>query len=200
MLRRLSVAEVGAGGMWQRRWLVGVLVMATLAVLPAAPVAARVADESGVSTGAVASVSFGGGGFESLVPARLFDTRDGTGPPVGTVPGGATVELQVAGRGGVPAVGAGAVVLNVTAVTPAASGFVTVFPTGAARPVASNLNFVGGQVVPNLVVAKLGVGGKVSLYNAPGSGPIHLVADVAGWFPEVLGIEPLVPTAGARHA
>jgi hypothetical protein len=35
--------------------------------------------------------------------------------------------------------------------------------------------------VPNLVVAKVGAGGKVSLYNNAGS--THLVADVMGWFP-----------------
>ena len=94
------------------------------------------------------------------------------------------LSFQVSGQGGVPVSGAGAVVLNVTAVTPAAAGFVTVYPTGASRPLASNLNFVGGQVVANFVIAKLGTGGKVSLYNSPGSGPVHLVADVAGWFPD----------------
>ncbi len=36
-------------------------------------------------------------------------------------------------------------------------------------------------MVPNLVVAKVGADGKVSLYNHGGS--VDLVADVQGWFP-----------------
>jgi hypothetical protein len=37
-----------------------------------------------------------------------------------------------------------------------------------------------GQTVPNLVVAKLGANGNVSLYNVAGT--THVIADVAGWF------------------
>jgi hypothetical protein len=48
------------------------------------------------------------------------------------------------------------------------------------RPLASNLNYAAGQTAPNLVVVKVGPGGKVSLYNYSGSA--HLVVDVAGWF------------------
>ena len=48
------------------------------------------------------------GGYAPLVPARLLDTR--TGPPI---PAGGTMEVQVAGQGGVPAAGARAVILSV---------------------------------------------------------------------------------------
>jgi hypothetical protein len=107
----------------------------------------------------------------------------------GTIAGGGVVDLQVAGRGGVPMSGVGAVILNVTAVTPTGSGFLTVFPTGSALPNASNLNFTPGQVVPNLVVAKLGTGGKVSIKNSsPGS--THMVADVAGYFVDGAATDP----------
>jgi hypothetical protein len=53
-------------------------------------------------------------------------------------------------------------------------------PTGSALPNASNLNMVGGQVIPNLVVAKIGANGKVSLRNDSGS--VDVLADVAGYF------------------
>jgi hypothetical protein len=89
------------------------------------------------------------------------------------------VELLVGGVNGVP-VDAAAVVLNVTAVGAGGAGFVTVFPCGGSRPTASNLNFVGGQTVPNLVVSKLGVGGKVCVFSQVG---VDLVADLQGWFP-----------------
>jgi hypothetical protein len=70
--------------------------------------------------------------------------------------------------------------LNVTAVAPTDGTFVTVFPTGGGRPLASNLNAAVGQVVPNMVLARLGADGAAVLYN--NSGDIDLVADVMGYF------------------
>ena len=137
-------------------------------------------------------VTFGTGGFEPLVPERVLDTRDGTGVPAGKVKAGGVVELQLAGRGGVPALGAGAVALNVVSTDSTTDSFVTVWPSGVDRPLAANLNVTAGQTVGNLVIVKLGVGGKVSLYNL--SGATHLVADVQGWFPEGGGLAPMTPT------
>jgi len=156
---------------------------------------------SGYAAHLVADVAgwFGPGGesagarYHPLVPARLVDTRIPALPiPLGpysssgfmypnVVQAGASVDVQVAGQGGVPSAGASAVILNVTAVDPAGIGFLTVWPTGQPRPLASNLNFLTGGTVPNLVVAKLGAGGKVSMYNGSGS-TVHLIADVAGWY------------------
>ncbi len=122
------------------------------------------------------------------VPARLLDTRaggqtvDGLAAGGGRVAAAATIEVTVAGRGGVPATGVAAVAINVTAVDPSASGYVTVWPTGAARPNASNLNFVAGQTVPNLVVVAVGSGGRISLFNAAGT--TDLLVDVQSWFPD----------------
>ena len=53
------------------------------------------------------------------------------------------------------------VLLNTTIVNPSASGFLTVYPCGSAVPNASSLNFRPGQIVPNLVDAKVGTGGSV---------------------------------------
>ena len=50
--------------------------------------------------------------------------------------------------------GVGAVVLNVTVTDAQGPGFVTVYPCGAVRPLASSLNFVAGQTVPNAVIAQ----------------------------------------------
>jgi len=75
-----------------------------------------------------------------------------------------------------------AVVINVTAVTLAGAptSFLTAWPTGQTVPLTSNLNMVTAQVVPNLVVAKVGAGGKVSIFN--NRGDIDVVADVSGFF------------------
>ena len=118
--------------------------------------------------------------YHPLPPARVLDTRDGTGVTSAPVGPGQAIDVAVLGRGGVPASGVSAVVLNVTGVQPTASTFVTVSPSGTPVPFASNLNLVAGEVRPNLVTAKVGAGGAVSLYNATGS--VHLVADVAGWY------------------
>ena len=53
------------------------------------------------------------------------------------------------------------VLLNTTIVGPSGGGFLTVYPCGTTPPNASNLNFAAGQVVPNLVDAKIGSGGTV---------------------------------------
>jgi hypothetical protein len=68
---------------------------------------------------------------------------------------------------------------------------VTVWPKGESLPDASNLNMQAGQTVPNLVVAKIGAGGQVSLRNAFGS--TDLIADVLGWFPTGVGLQALTP-------
>ena len=115
-------------------------------------------------------------------PSRVLDTRP-DGPQrgyTGDKPiAGQTIEVTVAGRAGVPA-DAAAVALNVTGTDATASGFVTVWPCGEERPLASSLNLTPGVTSPNAVVTKLGVGGKVCLYTQSGA---HLVADVTGWFP-----------------
>jgi hypothetical protein len=119
--------------------------------------------------------------YHPLTPARITDTRTGSGlPNAGKTLGPATtLDVQVTGAGGVPPTGATAVVLNVTATGPTASSYLTVWPTGASRPTASNLNFGPGQTVPNLVEVGLGTNGKVSLFNAGGN--VDVVVDVEGY-------------------
>ena len=131
------------------------------------------------------------GAFVSVDPSRVLDTRVGNGASQSAVAAYGTVDLQVTGRGGVPASGVAAVVVNVTVTAPSAGGFLTVYPSGTSQPTASNLNFTAGQSVPNLVTVKVGTGGKVKLTNNSG-GTAHLIADVAGYY---LAGTPTVPGA-----
>jgi hypothetical protein len=135
----------------------------------------------GTPNGSVAFSSAAPGAFTSLAPARLLDTRNGTGAPQSLVPAGGTVHLQVTGTGGVPASGVAAVALNVTVTQPASAGFVTVYGEGSALPLTSNLNFMPDQTVPNMVIAPVGAGGVVDLYNGS-AGTIALIADVSGYY------------------
>ena len=73
-----------------------------------------------------------------------------------------------------------AVVLNVTSAEARGTGFATAYPCGAARPVASNLNYGVGAPVANSAIVKVGSGGKVCLFTADTS--TQLIADVNGWF------------------
>lgn len=113
-----------------------------------------------------------GGSPDSLVPARLletrdvegFDTIDGEFQGEGRVEADSTVELDVAGRGGVDE-DASTVVVNVGAVYPDAPGFLTVYPCDEERPNASNVNHPANDVVSNLVLAKLDGDGKICIYS-----------------------------------
>ena len=108
---------------------------------------------------------------------------------------GATLELQVTGVAGVPS-DATAVVLNMTVVNAQAAGFATVYPCGQSRPEASNLNYAAGQTIPNLVIAKPGVGGKVCIYSYAA---VDVLADVSGFFPAGSGTPQSRTRPGARH-
>ena len=124
-----------------------------------------------------AAASLGGSGYVTVPPARILDTRAGS-----SLGAEATLDVKVTGRGGVPETGVGAVVLNVTALDQSAPTYLTVFPAGSARPMASNLNPTPGRVQANLVIAKVGANGEVSIYND--NGTIDVIADVQGWFPD----------------
>lgn len=87
------------------------------------------------------------------------------------------LRVQVAGRAGVPATGAGAAILNVTSTGTASAGYLTAFPCGTV-PLASNLNTVPGRAVANLVVAPLSPEGEVCLYSPTAT---HVIVDVFGW-------------------
>jgi uncharacterized protein (DUF1501 family) len=150
-----------------------------------------IANEKG-STNLVVDVAgyYGPGAGERLAPmtpVRALDTRDGTGGKVGPVGTRSWHDVQVAGANGVPP-GVTSVVVNLTAVRPTAKGFATIWPTGIPRPVAASVNFEPNQTVPNLVIAKVGAGGKISVYNE--NGVTNFVVDVLAY---------MTPSAPARH-
>ena len=129
-----------------------------------------------------------GSGYQPVNnPVRILDSRDGVGTTRRKIAADTQIEFAVGGQGGVPP-NASAAALNVTATNTEAAGFVTVWPCGLDRPNASNLNFAAGQTTPNLVMAKLGAGGKVCVYSQSAT---DIIADVAGYFPEGSGYQPV---------
>jgi acyl-coenzyme A synthetase/AMP-(fatty) acid ligase len=117
--------------------------------------------------------------YSGFTPVRILDTRYGLGGISAKVGAGQSVSLQVAGVGGVPSTGVGAVVLNVAVTNPSAGSYLTLYPSGTSKPTASNLNFNAGETIPNVVFAKVGANGKVSIYNNWGS--TDVVVDLQGW-------------------
>jgi hypothetical protein len=131
----------------------------------------------------VTGVEQAGGGYTKVTPARLLDTRSGLGVPGGAkakLGTGKTVNLQVTGRGGVANSAVSAVVLNLTVTGPTASGYLTAYPTGQARPGTSSINFPRNWTGANLVTVPVGTNGQVSIYNF--SGATHVIADVMGYY------------------
>ncbi|MFF1493238.1 PKD domain-containing protein [Streptomyces sp. NPDC058304] len=134
-----------------------------------------------------------GSDYTPYGPTRLLDTRNGTGAPKSKVAAYTSAHLKVGGNGGIPA-GVTAVVLNVTVTGTTSGGHVTAFADGDDRPSTSNVNFVPGQTVPNLVIVPVGPNGYVNLYNG-GWESVDLIADVTGYFTQTAssGYTPLAP-------
>jgi glucose/arabinose dehydrogenase len=128
----------------------------------------------------VPSSSASDGRFTSTNPSRILDTRNGTGlAAAGPVAAGGKIDVQVTGRGDVPANGVSAVAMVVTTANPAAAGFVTVWPSDKPIPTASSLNPMGNDVRANMVIVPVSATGKVSMFA---SSQTDILADVAGWF------------------
>ncbi len=120
-----------------------------------------------------------------IEPARYLDTRPGTDTNTfdGQYHGPAAlaaetmIEIPIAGRGNVPA-GATAAIVNVTAVHPAANGYLTLWPCTPDRPVVSTLNYAPGQVVPNGAIIDLSASGNLCIFTKAAS---DIVVDVTGY-------------------
>ncbi|MBR7831687.1 hypothetical protein KDL01_00355 [Actinospica durhamensis] len=150
----------------------------------------QVTDNAGDTAVNSMSVTTAGSEYTPYGPTRILDTRSGLGAPA-ALGSGKVLHLKVAGAG--PAAtpipdDITAVVLNVTAVSPSANGFLAVYGnedvTGASVsvPGTSNLNFFTGVNVPNLVVVPVGADGVVDFYNGSPKGSVQVLADVAGYF------------------
>ncbi|MEI6497687.1 MAG: hypothetical protein WCO88_13555 [Actinomycetota bacterium] len=163
-----------------------------VAALAVAAVAVPAATER--PRAAVAADGLGAGGeFHPLTPARVYDSRadsavnepaPGPKPATPTKP---TFDISLLGLGGLPADANQvlAVVVNITVVSPTASGWLNAF--GAGSPPSSDtslVNFVKDQVVPNLAIVRPGAGGKLSiqLFTPSATATAQVVVDVFGWF------------------
>ncbi|MDQ2724855.1 MAG: hypothetical protein M3Y36_05090, partial [Actinomycetota bacterium] len=137
------------------------------------------------------------GHYYPLASSRLSDSRCGESPSapgpacssenipaanahLTTMSAGSTQNVTVAGQGPVPASGAEAAVVQLTATNTSADGYLAVNPTGGAPTNGSNVNFAAGQTTSTVAIVKLGSGGAITLHNCCGS--TDVVVDVVGYF------------------
>lgn len=117
-------------------------------------------------------------GFHTLSPCRAVDTRQADGPALAA---NTSRVFTLTGTCGIPA-GATAVAANVTVVTPSRSGFLKIYPAGAAMPGTSTINFRSGGTRANNALLTLGAGGQVTVLTSMPSGSTGFVVDVSGYF------------------
>lgn len=147
-------------------------------------------DLDGYYTG---SASESGGAFVAMSsPMRVIDTRSSMN---GTSIAANSTEKFTIPSSDVPTA-ATAVAANVTVVPETMNpGFLTIYPTSdSSAPVASDINWTGGMIVPNFTYLPTDGSGSFNAFNNPG-GAVNLIADVFGYFTPVTVSSALEMTA-----
>jgi len=139
--------------------------------------------------------------FVGMTPCRLVDTRSGSGftgafgPPSLVAGATRTFPIQSSTTCAVPAI-AQAYSFNVTVVPPGFLGYLTIWPYGAPRPLASTLNDYLGTVVANAAIVPAGndASGSVDAFVV---NPTDLVIDINGYYAPQSGITLAPGSVGA---
>jgi len=118
--------------------------------------------------------------FYPATPCRVVDTRGATGQFGGpSMSAGQQRDFPVPlSACAIPATARG-YSLNATVVPPGYLGFLTMWPTGQARPNASTLNSWKGKIVANAALVPAGTNESVSVYV---SNPTNTILDINGYF------------------
>ena len=123
--------------------------------------------------------------FVGITPVRVLDTRGPSDGPIGVPTAGKiganqSIDVAVAGVGAIPT-DATSVAVNITIDQDATlKSFLTVWPTGQTRPLASANNAEPGLVSANSAIFQLGTDGKLSVFNQQGT--VNVIMDVTGYF------------------
>jgi hypothetical protein len=142
------------------------------------------ASVAGINSPAVFNLMSRTGFYYTVRPCRVVDTRNPTSPYGGPALGANTNRtFNLAGLCGVPAT-AQAVAANVTVTASTQGGDLRVFPGDAPLPVASVINFSGGQTRTNNAVFPLSKDGNASFafHNDMGGGTVQVIVDIMGYF------------------
>jgi hypothetical protein len=118
----------------------------------------------------------------AIQPCRVVDTRNPVGPYGGPklIAGGTRAfDLNSGPCADLPGY-IGAFAMNITVVQPEANnGFITAYPTGTTRPLASNLNFNLNEIKGNWAIVPVSTAGSMDVYTNVAT---HIVIDLYGYF------------------
>lgn len=120
-------------------------------------------------------VSTGGSDYVPIASQRAVGS--------GSIGAGAERAFTMAGAGVSVPENAAAVAVNLTTTHPTANSYLTLYPTGTRRPLASNANTRLGADVATAALVRLGPG--FTLYNNAGS--VRALIDVQGYFQPAVG-------------
>jgi hypothetical protein len=158
-----------------------------LATLAESPVAFRMGPDgllyyAAIDTGRIYRVNPPAARFHTVAPCRIVDTRNPPGDyGAPALTAGIDRSFRLAEQCSVPS-GARSMAVNVTVVSPGASGDLRIFPTGGTLPSSSVINFRKGQTRANNAVLLLNSTGEVSVRCDAPSGSVHFLLDVVGYF------------------
>ncbi len=129
--------------------------------------------------------------YTPIQPCRIVDTRNTAAGQIAAnstrnfvsinasnfiSQGGSTTNCGTLGQS------ATAVALNVTAVTPVANGYTTVFPFGTPQPLSSNVNYYAGITAANGVIATIPNPVSTFDFTIYSNAQSHYVVDILGYF------------------
>jgi serine protease len=120
--------------------------------------------------------------FYAVAPCRVVDTRYPNSTNGGPIMGNTSQRnFAIRGNCGVPT-SATAVSLNVTITGATTSSFLTMWPSGGARPNVSTIDFTQNDVAlaNGAIVGVSTSSSDLSVYNAAGN--VHVIIDVTGYF------------------
>jgi hypothetical protein len=120
--------------------------------------------------------------YYPVPPCRVVDTRNPNGPLGGpALVANADRTFVVAGTCGVPA-SAIAASFNIAVTLGGAGGDLRIFPAGTLLPLVSAINYKAFQTRSNNAIIGLGAAGDITVHTDQGSGTVHLILDVNGYF------------------
>ena len=123
------------------------------------------------------------GGLVTVAPSRLYDSRtDPRRLPLGA---GTSAQVRVTGRGGVPATGVAAVLLQVGAVAATGATTLVARPSGTPHLTGAHVATDGAARRDGLVLVAPGAAGRVEVTND--AGEAHCTVDVVGYLPRTGG-------------
>jgi ELWxxDGT repeat protein len=121
------------------------------------------------------------GGFHTVVPCRVFDSRNASLGGPNALATGSVTKVALSGHCNVPPT-AHAVSINVTVTQPTAGGYLTLYPSDIARPLVSVINYSAAATRANNTIVTLGATGSLAIFVGQGSGTVHAIIDVNGYF------------------